>query len=536
MDIRDVILLIATLINLGFASTIVFRNPYSHINISYGLSVISAALWTLGIALFRLSGPEYAIPLARFYYISAALIATYFIFFGIHFPNKDDTKHPWWHYALLHMPAVIIAYLVFTINFISGFSVESWGKNITLGPAYIFYVVFWVVYMGVAFVIMLSRYKSAQAVEKLQLKFVLFGTLVAAIGGSLFNLFLPLFGNYQYIWAGPYSTLVMVVAIGYAIVKHRILDIRIITTEVFSATLLTIFLIQFFRSDTLGEFTLQGAILIASTFFFWLLLRAINREVRSREKIAVLATELASANEELKKLDAAKSEFISIAGHQLRTPLTVIKGYTSMVLEGSFGKIPDSIKESLNRVLISSTTLAKLVTDLLDLSRIESGKIRYEFKEIKLEDIIHGVLQELEETAKTKNIPLVYKNENVTDSRLMGDFDKLHEVVINIVDNAIKYSDHGSVEVVLRKSGAGESQRIALSVKDNGIGVKPEDIPKLFGKFVRSEDAKKIRPDGMGLGLYIAKRIVDDHGGRVWVESPGLGRGSIFTVELPALS
>jgi len=104
------------------------------------------------------------------------------------------------------------------------------------------------------------------------------------------------------------------------------------------------------------------------------------------------------------------------------------------------------------------------------------------------------------------------------------------------VDNAIKYSEHGSVELVLRKLGPGNSQRLALSVKDSGIGVKPEDIPKLFGKFVRSENAKRIRPDGMGLGLYIVKRIVEDHKGHVRVESEGVGKGSTFSVELPALS
>src|SRR3989338_1262938 len=533
MDIRDIILFIATLVNLGFASTIVFRNPRSHINISYGLSVIATALWTLGLVLFRLSSPEYAIPLARFYYISAALIATYFIFFGMHFPNKDDVKHSWWLYVFLHVPAIIISYLVFTTKFISGLSVESWGKNIVLGRAYIFYVVFWVIYMGTAFFLMLSRYKTAQPMEKLQLKFVLLGTFIAATGGSLFNLFLPLFGNYQYIWAGPYTTLIMVVFIGYAIVKHRILNIRIITTEVFSATLLAIFLIQFFRSDTLQEFALQGAILIASAFFFWLLIRAINREVESREKIAALATELSFANEELKKLDAAKSEFISIAGHQLRTPLTVIKGYTSMVLEGSFGKIPESIKEALNRVLISSGALAKLVSDLLDLSRIESGKIRYEFKEIDMEAIVRGVMQELEETARAKGIMLELRNENIKDAKLVGDFDKLHEVIINLVDNAIKYSSKGSVTISLKKRLAGGASHIVVSVSDQGMGIKPEDIPKMFVKFGRTEEAKKVRPDGMGLGLYLVKRIIEDHKGRVSVESPGPGQGSTFFIELP---
>ncbi|KKW22173.1 MAG: PAS/PAC sensor signal transduction histidine kinase [Parcubacteria group bacterium GW2011_GWA1_51_12] len=230
------------------------------------------------------------------------------------------------------------------------------------------------------------------------------------------------------------------------------------------------------------------------------------------------ATELSFANEELKKLDAAKSEFISIAGHQLRTPLTVIKGYTSMVLEGSFGKIPESIKEALNRVLISSGALAKLVSDLLDLSRIESGKIRYEFKEIDMEAIVRGVMQELEETARAKGIMLELRNENIKDAKLVGDFDKLHEVIINLMDNAIKYSSKGSVTISLKKRLAGDASHIVVSVSDQGMGIKPEDIPKMFVKFGRTEEAKK---------------VIEDHKGRVSVESPGPGQGSTFFIELP---
>jgi len=338
------------------------------------------------------------------------------------------------------------------------------------------------------------------------------------------------------LFLGALGVLVAPYFFAYSALRYGLMNVKIIFTEAFAALLVLILVARSLTSETNTDLTVNILTLASVTVFVYLLVKSVIREVEQREKIESLAAELSSANEELKKLDAAKSEFISIAGHQLRTPLTVIKGYTSMVLEGSFGKIPDSIKESLNRVLIASTTLAKLVTDLLDLSRIESGKIRYEFKEVKLEDIIHGVLQELEETAKVKNIPLIYKNENAADSRMIGDFDKLHEVVINIVDNAIKYSEHGSVELVLRKLGPGNSQRLALSVKDSGIGVKPEDIPKLFGKFVRSENAKRIRPDGMGLGLYIVKRIVEDHKGHVRVESEGVGKGSTFSVELPALS
>lgn len=533
MDTRDILLLIATLVNLGFSSAIVFKNPRSRINIGYGFSVVATALWTLGIAMFRLADPASAVAWARFYYISAGFIATYFLYFGIHFPNNDDYRPSVLQHLLLHVPIAIIAYLVFSPSFIAGFHVEPWGREIILGPAYLFYVVFWVLYMGTAFWLMLARFAHADRIEKLQLKFVLGGTLVAAVGGSAFNLFLPLFGNYRYIWVGPYPTLVMVVAIGYAIVKHRILNIRFITTEVFSAALIAIFLIQFFRASNLQEFTLQGAILLASAVFFWLLIRAMNREVEQREKIESLATELAHANEELKKLDASKSEFISIASHQLRAPLTVIKGYVSLLLEGSLGPVSEKTKEAMHKVAISAEQLVKLIADMLDLSRIEGGRLRYNFQPVVFDSIVDEVAKEFEINAKAKGLSFIYQNRNFEKKPVRADPDKIREVVVNLIDNAIKYTSAGRVALELYPETRDGKGWLTLKVQDNGIGISAQDIPKMFTKFGRTEEARRIRPDGMGLGLYVVKKIIDDHGGRVWVESGGLGRGSAFFVELP---
>ncbi len=435
--------------------------------------------------------------------------------------------------------SLIFSLFAFTPFFIKGvhpiFFFPVWPDP---GILYIWFIgIAYIGVVGAAIVLIVHKFSGLSRSERYLMLYVLIGS-VLGFGGGATNFFAMY--NLSIItptglFLGALGVLVAPYFFAYSALRYGLMNVKIIFTEAFAAILVLIFVARSLTSETNADLAINILTLASATVFVYLLVKSVMREVEQREKIESLATELSFANTELKKLDAAKSEFISIAGHQLRTPLTVIKGYTSMVLEGSFGKIPDSIKEALNRVLISSGALAKLVTDLLDLSRIESGKIRYEFKEVNMEAIVYGVMRELEETAKVKNIPLIYKNENAADPRLIGDFDKLHEVVINIVDNAIKYSDHGSVELVLRKSGSGENPRLALSVKDNGIGVKPEDIPKLFGKFVRSEDAKKIRPDGMGLGLYLAKRIVEDHKGRIKVESPGLGRGSIFTVEFPAL-
>lgn len=533
MDPRDILLFIAAVTNLGFASAILFKNPKNPINIGYGLAVIATAAWTAGIAMFRIAGPAEGIAWARFYYLAAGFIATYFLYFGLHFPDRAAIPRvaPWQH-ALLHLPLAITAYLVFSPSFIASYEVVEAGKRIVLGPAYWFYVLFWISYMAAAFLVMRSRFRAASAQARLQLKFVLAGTLVAAIGGSIFNLFLPLFGNYDLIWVGPYPTLVMVITIGYAIFKHRILDIRIISTEIFSSALLAIFLLQFLRASSLPEFFLQGAILAASTFLFILLIRAMNREVRSREEISVLADHLAAANAELKRLDEAKSEFISIASHQLRAPLTVIKGYVSMFLEGTLGQISTLAQESMKKVAISAEQLIHLVADLLDLSRIEAGRMKYDFGRMVPGALVGEVVAELDATAKAKGIGLRFEN-RAPGAAVKADAGKIREVVMNLVDNAVKYTSAGEVGVTLDIHDSGGSRRIRIEVRDTGIGIRREDLNRMFTKFARTEEARRLRPDGLGLGLYVVKKIIEDHGGTVSVSSPGLGRGSTFAVELP---
>ena len=148
-------------------------------------------------------------------------------------------------------------------------------------------------------------------------------------------------------------------------------------------------------------------------------------------------------------------------------------------------------------------------------------------------DTITKVIAEFEENARKKNIALVFKNDVPAGVSVRGDAEKLYEVAVNLIDNAIKYSPEGSVDIKLVSTEKGGAKSLLFSVADKGIGIGKEDISKLFIKFARSEEARKIRPDGMGIGLYFVKKIVEDHKGKVWVESAGVGYGSTFFVELP---
>ncbi|MBI3442371.1 MAG: sensor histidine kinase [Candidatus Sungbacteria bacterium] len=257
--------------------------------------------------------------------------------------------------------------------------------------------------------------------------------------------------------------------------------------------------------------------------------------VRTTVKLRTLSRQLEEANEHLKELDQQKSEFVSIAGHQLRTPLTIIKGYVSLVQEGEFGA-PRKNKKLQNALAIvanSTDQLVKLVSDLLDLSRIESGKIHYESKESDFVKMAERIIQEYAPAAEKKKLKLVLKNDAKALAPFLFDTDKMREVVVNIIDNAMKYSHTGEIIVSIGLVNKNENQMLRFSVKDQGLGIKKEDIPQLFVKFSRLPEARNRVATGTGIGLYFAKRIVEDHGGRIGVESLGLGKGSTFWIELP---
>ncbi|MFA5107183.1 MAG: GAF domain-containing sensor histidine kinase [Patescibacteria group bacterium] len=255
----------------------------------------------------------------------------------------------------------------------------------------------------------------------------------------------------------------------------------------------------------------------------------VTRNLKLVEELRLTNTELAKANDHLKQLDEAKNEFISIASHQLRTPLTGIQGWLSMLVDGDFGKIDEEKLNILKQVLDASKRMVRMVNLFLNITKIEAGKFVLDKKPAQIEELIQTELIEIIKVAEEKGLKLEYKKPAKKLPALMVDSDKLKDVILNLVDNAIKYTPQGSVTVSVQKING----NISVSVKDTGRGIPPDDAKRLFTKFVRGEGIAQVQPDGSGLGLYIAKRIVDAHGGQIWVESEGLGKGSTFIFTLP---
>ena len=252
------------------------------------------------------------------------------------------------------------------------------------------------------------------------------------------------------------------------------------------------------------------------------------------QELQISNRKLQESNERLEEFDRLKSEFVSMAGHQLRAPMTVIKGYLSLVMEGTIKPATPEEKNALEKAMFSTNQLIKLVSSLLDLSRMESGKIKYEFARGDFTNMVHEVIDKFREHAEKKKITIRFQDGEESPLIFPYDADKMREAVVNLIDNAIKYSpEKGEVRVREEVVRAGAEARVRLAVTDAGIGIKPEDMSMLFGKFSRTEEAKERDPNGMGIGLYFLKRVVEDHGGIVGAESPGVGKGSTFWIELP---
>ena len=247
------------------------------------------------------------------------------------------------------------------------------------------------------------------------------------------------------------------------------------------------------------------------------------------QKVKARTHELAFANERLKELDRLKSDFVSNVSHELRTPLTAIKGAVDLVLREVAGPLTEKQIHYLTRVRSNTQHLAGLINDLLDLSKIESGKIEMKSSRVSMGGLVHEVVETLRPVAAEKAIAL-HATTPEPSIIVWADRDKINQVLINLIGNTIKFTPaHGTVTVSASSNG---KEDVQISVADTGPGIAPEEKEKVFDKFYQVAEADGVKPKGTGLGLAICKALVELHGGRIWVESEP-SHGSTFCFTLP---
>ena len=258
----------------------------------------------------------------------------------------------------------------------------------------------------------------------------------------------------------------------------------------------------------------------------------VGLEVKVQERTTELQTvnrELESANERLKELDRLKSQFLSHCSHELRTPLTSIKGFAENMLRGTLGSLSERQLLYLNRINANADRLTRMIADLLDLSRIESGTVRMVWAQVALPELVQEITEQLQFMAQKKeqHLKVICDNHQLT---MVGDQDRLQQIVTNLAHNALKFTpEEGTVSIGVFSESPNS---IVIEVSDTGPGIPAESLSNLFDPFFQAHNDHEVGVKGLGLGLAIVKNLVSLHGGNIEVKST-LGQGTTFRVTLP---
>jgi len=505
---------------LGF---IVYKKKKHIINRSFFFFTISVSLWAVALFFYTYPVLLSALDWIKITYFCSALVLPAGFYFITVFSGKSPkfALKPLYIYLILLLPLILI--LFFTDWWVKEVVSTPWGYHTTTGSAYLFFGILVGFYALWCFAILFQKYKNSKGIEKLQIKYIFIGFALFGIFGFTADIITPIItGVSEYFWTSPIFSLFFIGFTTLAITKYHLFEIRVILTEFLVAMMAIILAGEIFLFKTLQTKFLGFSIFFLFCIFGYLLIKATHQEIRRREETEGLY-------QELKKLDVTKSEFISMASHQLRTPLSAIKGYISMLLEGSYGGIPEKAREKLKNVFHSNERLIRIVNDLLDISKIELGKMEMEKKPTQIEDLIQSCYEEMKLGAEKKKLEMIFQKPKISFPEIEIDELKIRQVILNLIDNAIRYTHKGEIQIKTKKT----NKKLQISVKDTGEGLTKEEQRKIFESFTRGAAGITHWIEGAGLGLYVAKRYVELHKGKIWVESKGKGRGSIFFVELP---
>jgi len=397
------------------------------------------------------------------------------------------------------------------------------------GVLYPLYVGFFIVSYLIVLIKLLRLTKIQDGKKRKQARAISTGFFLYGAIGIFFGLILPAFGYDRLTDLDIPATVVFVGFTTYAIVEYRWMNLKVIMVQLLALFIIGAALFEIFMAEGLGVVIYKSVMFLVFTSLSLLMVRNVMAEIKRKNELQRLSNKLAVANKKLVKLDNEKSEFLSIASHQIRTPLTSVKGFLSLLLEGSYGELATSQTDVLKKIYNSNDRVVNLVEDLLNISRIEAGGMEFKIEKWRLENICQEVIDTLVMKAKDNGLYLRFIKPAMPLPEVMIDGAKVREVISNLVDNAVKYTKSGGVELKLEKI----NDCIRATITDTGIGIPQTELPYLFAKFSRGKDTGRLNASGTGLGLYVCKQMIEKSGGIIWVESDGDAKGSRFIVELP---
>jgi signal transduction histidine kinase len=521
---------VLTATSLGFIAY--WQDKTNRTNRAFFQFAIIVALWSIAnFVAFQIVNPEIQIWAIRAVMLLAVLESAAFF----QFVTRITAWHPRSRKFLrtIVVCTILVAVLTMTPYLFNNVyrSPETNLPVVVSAIGVIFFALYVIFILGFGHWLIWRTFKKAVGIEKRQLGLVLIGSALMFILILGLNFFLPAFlKNVTYIPWGPFFTLPMFVLIGYGVLRYRLFNLKLNLSTVLVFFLGIAAYIVTAVGPSSDNLSLRLVILTALAIFGVLTTYYLVKDIREHEQLYVNAGKLKELNRKLSEFDKVRADFMLIVSHQLRSPLTVIKGYTSLLEDGLIDEASGTRREALSKISKTTDTLVRLVGDILNVTRIENGKMQYLFVNVDLIDLLTEIVDMYRIRAHSKKQTLIFKNfcENLPSLSL--DPDKMREVINNLLENAIKYSGlKSTILVTLRRI----AQDVRVSVTDEGIGFDPGENQMIFKKYGRTKKASLEDPDGLGIGLYLVKHVIDAHKGRVFAESSGLGRGSTFSFELP---
>jgi signal transduction histidine kinase len=556
--IHKIIVIIIDILSLWLGVLVYSNNPKSKINRNFSLMTVFLFLW---VTFGYLSQVAFAnddnlnLFFSRINIIAVCIFMIPFYFFAENFPSEGKGRRLLGKFMVVFWS--VLAFFTFFSNLVVAAVIN--GEFIygdVLGNIFLLSTLSVVLFELAS---IFKRTKRLQGLEQRKIKYIFWGLLIWFIFNVVFNIVSPLiYDSMKYASFGDYSAIFFLGFAAYAIVKEQLFGVKVILTYVMVVSITTLLAVDLFVFTATPTLQIMKFItLLIFLYFGRSLIGSVMKEIELREQLQNLNLHLQEkvdeqtveirksyevekkARIELQELDKSKSEFILTAQHHLRTPLTIVKGYIQAVLTGSLGPLTEKISDALSKADNASDRLMSLVNEFLDISQMEVGKSILNLQLSNIRSLVKDIIEELKPDIEKNHITVTYPQDEESYPSIFMDPKKLKEALTVFVDNATKYNskENGRITIIAKiitHPIERDKKIYQIIIENTGIGIKSDELPKLFTHyFERGEEAKKLYATGRGLGLNIAKSIINAHQGTVRAESEGEGKGARFIIELP---
>jgi signal transduction histidine kinase len=508
---------VITSIVLGFL--ILFASPRNRVNQLFFLFALALAMWGYSYFFWQIASD----PVSALFWVHMLMAGAIFIpFFDFHFVVRFLNLQQrfrwlvWAGYAAALFFSIINWSTFFVASVVTRDGFMFWP---TAGPLFLPFLIIWLLYAAYHVQLLFGRLRTTDnEEERAQIRYILIGTAIGYIGGCT-NYFL--WYNIPVLPYGNFAVSIYIIFVAYAILKHGLFSMKVVATEFIVFALWLFVFIRMLLAGTATEQFIDGGLLFVLLTVGTLLIRSVDREVEQREKIEKLAGELQATNERQEGL-------IHFIGHEVKGFLTKDMSTFAALIDGDFGQLQAGMKPFVEHALAESRQGAASVATILKAANLKKGTVTYTKEPFDLKELLAKAVEKEEIMAEQKELQLSFVSDDAS-YRMTGDKEQINDHVLrNLIDNAISYTPKGSIEVSLKRKGT----KIIFTVKDTGIGITEEDKKHLFTEGGHGKDSQRVNVHSTGYGLFIAKSIVEAHGGTIRAESEGTGKGSTFIVEL----